>query len=345
MENNKAIVGISGGVDSAAALITLLENGFDVSGCYVRMLDNSDNDIFRARELCESLSVPFIVKDSRESFKKKVSDEFCRRYCSGLTPNPCILCNPDVKFRSLIEVADLANARHISTGHYAQVVTKEGKYYVGISRNIKKDQSYMLYTLPSEILERLLLPIGNNDKEFNRTLVKERGISLFGAKDSQDICFVPDGDYVGFIHSNGFHGLSGNVLSPEGRILRRHDGIENFTIGQRKGISDNYPGPLFVKDISPNGDIITSFSEGIFSSSAFVEETVVSPGFNVNNNGPLFVKVRYSSGITECIISENTQNSFIVNFKTPVRAATPGQSAVIYSGNLVVAGGIIKKVF
>ena len=345
MENKNVIVGISGGVDSAAALITLQQEGYNITGCYVQMLDNTENDKNTAEELCKNLHIPFIHVNAVNDFKTYVSDRFCRDYCSGKTPNPCVLCNPLVKFKYLLSAADSCNAGFIATGHYAKINHDDGIYCVGISDNIKKDQSYMLYSLPQSILKRLLLPIGNNEKSKNRELVKSFGLSVYNSKDSQDICFVPDGNYIDFIHSHGFHGPSGSVLSPEGSFLRRHDGIEYFTVGQRKGLSGSYPGPIFVKEIDPCGDIKTSRSDGLFSSNALVEETVINPLFYKRQDSVLYAKVRYSSSMTECTVDHDRVDNLILHFRDPVRAITPGQSAVIYSGNDIIAGGIIKKAF
>ena len=343
MENNKILVGVSGGVDSSVCVDMLKKQGYEVFGAVINFNDHSLSAIEDAQKVCTHLDIPICVIDARESFEKNVIQPFCQSYVSGKTPNPCVVCNPLVKMKSLCDKADEMGIYHIATGHYAQICQIDGVHYVKKAANPSKDQSYMLYRLPQDILKRLVLPLGQYEKPQIRAIAQD--LKLFNADkpDSQEICFIPDGNHGEFIESRGYEIKKGFFISPEGKKLMRHKGIHNYTVGQRKGLNIALGKPAFVKEICENGDVLLGYAGEEFFDSVVLESPVYTNGMPFIAGSEFTVKIRSASKGDNAVVAHSDENSITLNFPTPVRAAAKGQSVVIYKDDTVMGGGFICK--
>lgn len=342
LDFKKVLVGVSGGVDSSVCVDLLKKQGLTVEGVVIRFSPESDEAVEDARKVCEKLDVPLHIADAQADFHKYVVTPFCRNYVSGRTPNPCIVCNPHVKFATLIKKADELGIGYIATGHYAQVEKVGETFYVKKAISTAKDQSYMLYRLPQEILSRLLLPIGSYEKPEIRDMAGALELFTADKPDSQEICFIPDGDYSAFIKNLGYKTKYGWLMSPEGKRLRRHDGVHNFTIGQRKGLGVALGKPAFVKEITEKGDVLLGYAGEEFFTGVELSSPVYPAG-RLEKGSEVTIKVRSASkgDAAKVVFSDNEK--IILEFVQPVRAAAPGQSVVIYNGDYVIAGGFIEK--
>ena len=341
MENKKVLVGVSGGVDSSVCVDLLKKQGFEVYGAVINFNDHSDGAITDAHKVCEHLDIPIDIIDARESFEKNVVEPFCKNYISGKTPNPCVVCNPLVKMKSLCDKADEMGIFHIATGHYAQIVEENGIFYVKKATNPAKDQSYMLYRLPQEILERLVLPLGQYEKPEIRAMAQE--LELFNADkpDSQEICFIPDGNHGEFIETRGYKIKKGFFISPEGKKLTQHKGIHNYTIGQRKGLNIALGKPAFVKEICENGNILLGYAGEEFFDGVTLENPVYTDGRPFATGEEFIVKIRSAAKGDVATVTHSDENTIVLHFPAPVRAAAKGQSVVIYRDDIVMGGGFI----
>lgn len=355
----KVVVGMSGGVDSSVAAYLLKEQGYEVIG--VTMQIWQDRDVFEdseeggccglsavedARRVASVLQIPYYVMNFREDFKHHVVDYFIREYERGYTPNPCNACNRHVKWEALLHRAMEIGADYISTGHYARVVQlSNGRYSIQNSVTTAKDQTYALYNLTQEQLAHTLMPVGAYEKSEVRQIAEKVGLPVAHKRDSQDICFVPDGDYAGFIQrETGRDFVPGNFVDEEGNVLGRHRGIIHYTIGQRKGLGLTAETPLFVKELRPEtNEVVICKSEGLFSGTCMVS------GMNYMSipqlDGPTSAigKVRYSHSGAPCILEPVEGGLVRCTFEEPQRAMTPGQAAVFYEGDHVMCGGTIEK--
>lgn len=341
MNTKKILVGVSGGVDSSVCVDMLKKQGFEVYGAVINFNKHSDSAIADARKVCEHLHIPICVIDAKESFEKNVIDPFCQNYIDGKTPNPCVICNPLVKMKSLCDKADEMGIYNIATGHYAQLEEIDGFIHVKKAISPNKDQSYMLYRLPQEILKRLILPLGQYDKSEIRQKAQE--IELFTADkpDSQEICFIPDGNHAKFIEEKGYKVKKGFFISPEGKKLSQHKGIHNYTVGQRKGLNIALGKPAFVKEICSNGNILLGYAGDEFFTGVVLSNPVYTTGKLFEKGTKFTVKVRSASKGDDAFIEECDNEKIILRFAQPVRAAAKGQSVVIYDNNIVMGGGFI----
>ncbi|MEG1049246.1 MAG: tRNA 2-thiouridine(34) synthase MnmA [Oscillospiraceae bacterium] len=274
VSNKKVLVGVSGGVDSSVCVDILKSQGYEVQGAVINFSEHSATAIEDAKKVCAHLDIPICVIDARKSFEENVVQPFCQSYLEGKTPNPCILCNPLVKFRALAKKADEMGIEFIATGHYAQVELIDGIFYVKKAASTIKDQSYMLYRLPQEILKRLLLPLGQYEKSNIREMAKNTGLFNAEKPDSQEICFIPSGDYPQFIEARGFKPKTGFFIDPEGKKIKAHSGIHHYTVGQRKGLGIALGKPAFIKEISENGDILLGYAGEEFFDRVILDEVV-----------------------------------------------------------------------
>ena len=351
----RVVVGLSGGVDSAAAAYLLKEEGYDVigvtlrtweagSGAYSRCCDISD-----ARRTAMQLGIAYYNINSLPEFNEHVTKPFIQAYIDGLTPNPCVACNRHVKWERMLGFADEISAEFIATGHYARVVrTEEGRYTVKQAASAAKDQTYMLYMLTQEQLSRTLMPLAELSKDDVRRIAAEAGLDVAGKKDSQEICFVMDGGYAEYIeaHHEGIMPPPGDFLDTEGNVIGRHKGIVNYTVGQRKGLGIALGHPAYVKEIDPVRNAVVIGDE---DSVMKKEITVTDPEFMAvqdigrDESIEAFVKIRYHHQAAPACIMRKDENSLLVRFADPVRAPAPGQAAVFYdSEQRIIGGGTIS---
>ena len=334
---DKVLMGMSGGVDSSVAVRILQEQGFAVQGAVIRFSPAHDAAVEAARQAADALSVELHVIDASELFEQQVVTPFCESYCEGRTPNPCILCNPGVKFRLLAEKADELGCPYIASGHYARVeLCEDGLCRLCVPESAARDQTYMLYRLPQDILRRLVLPLGEFEKDDVREIARDIGLSCADAPDSMEICFIPDGDYSGFIRARGLTPKEGRFIGPDGEDLGPHAGVDHYTVGQRKGLGLAAGRPLFVKAILPGGDVQLAES-GEEYSTRLTLSGIVTPDGKPLAGGDYRVKIRSAAKAVPCQFDGN----HTVTFPEPVRAPAPGQSAVFYRGGFVFGGGFI----
>ncbi|MEE1503474.1 MAG: tRNA 2-thiouridine(34) synthase MnmA [Acutalibacteraceae bacterium] len=335
-------VAISGGVDSAAAAILLKERGFNVRGVTLRLKpDNlADKDIEDAKAVADTLNIPLDVLDMREEFKK-VTDYFCNEYLEGRTPNPCVMCNPNVKLGKLLEYTLAQGGDLLATGHYANIVKDDnGVYY--IKRNpSSKDQSYFLCGLNQHILSHVIFPIADLSKPEIRQLASDNNIPVAEKKDSQEVCFIPDNDYISFIE-RGFNpkATPGDFLSSSGEKLGTHSGIYKYTIGQRKGLGA-FGKPMYVLSIdAENNAVIIGDNNELFKEEIYVKDINFLSGKAPDNEFQCEVKIRCAARPAKATFTLSGDTGKIV-FQEPQRAAAPGQTAAIYIDDILIGGGTI----
>ncbi len=347
----KVMVGMSGGVDSAISALLLKKEGYDVTGVNCRFFchceENTLTDTEDARAVAEKVGIPFQVLDFTEEFKNTVIGNFISVYESGATPNPCIVCNKHLKFGSLMKEAEKQGFDYIATGHYAQCEYDEaiGRFYLKKGADASKDQSYVLYCLTQHQLSRTLFPLGSITKEKAREIALSENLVNARKKDSQDICFIPDGDYGSFIERwlNKTY-PTGAFVNTEGKVLGTHKGIIRYTVGQRRGLGLALPAPMYVKEKDvENNRVILCSNEELFTRQ--VEATDINLITCDRLDAPVRVKARtrYSHKEQWAKVWQTGENTLHAEFEEPVRAVTAGQSLVLYDGDYVVGGGIIVK--
>lgn len=343
----KILLGMSGGLDSTYAARRLMDIGHSVEGAVLVMHDYTETS--EAKESAESLGIPLHIVDCRKAFQKSVVENFISEYLAGRTPNPCIVCNSEVKFRCLLDFALLHGFDGIATGHYAKVVrreTEEGvRYAVSRAKDSKKDQSYMLWRLSQDILSRLCLPLADEEKHNVRACAKELGLSAADRNESQEICFVPLGDYAEFIEQRMGKSPKGAFINNDGKILGEHNGIIRYTVGQRKGLGISAGTRIFVTDINAENNTITLSLEDSYAKNIKVSGMLFS-GISEPKPGEkleLSVKIRYLAPPVSCTLEYLGGGRGEITLDTPARAVTPGQSAVFYVADDLVCGGFIVK--
>lgn len=338
----KVVLGFSSGVDSTASAIYLIKQGYEVIGVYLDVLSDlpwkiESDEFDTAKNTAEKIGISLYKVDASKEFFSKVVLPFCDEYLNGRTPNPCIICNPNVKFYELLKFADENKCDYIATGHYAGLEIRNDKYYIKEGRT--KDQSYMLYLLPQDILKRLILPLGSvSSKDEVREVVRNAGLENFEKKDSQEICFLDNK----FTKKELFEGRErpGEFVNSDGKVLGTHKGISQYTIGQRKklGISSNEP--LYITKIDASSNrIILGKNEDLYK-----KEIIVENIFFTEYMEKVQVKTRsMAKKVPATLKMDESEKMLTVIFDTPERAPTPGQSAVFYDDDLVIGGGIIQS--
>lgn len=338
----KILVGLSGGVDSTYAALKLIKEGHEVEGAVLRMHEHTDVD--GAAAVADELGIRLHVVDATAEFGQAVIPNFISEYVNARTPNPCIICNERVKFRVLHDYALKNGFDAIATGHYATVVCNNGIFSLSVARDHAKDQTYMLYRLPQDVLSRLVLPLSELEKWEVVELARAAGITAAEKKESQEICFIPDNDYAAYIERVNGPSREGDFVDEEGRILGRHKGIIHYTVGQRKGLGISAAGRIFVKSIDPLTDRITLSFENPPSEHFFVTDPVYSgiAPLKAGEAVRVDVKVRYNSKAVGCVATGNADGSVSVSLDAPQRFVSKGQSAVFYVGDVVAFGGFIN---
>ena len=350
----KIVVGLSGGVDSAVAAYLLKKAGHEVTGVTLRTWDSSDGEDSRcceiddARQVAEVLDIPFRTFNCTSDFREHVVEPFIREYLRGRTPNPCIVCNRHVKWERMLYMARVLQADLVATGHYASVVRlPNGRYTVKKAAHAEKDQTYMLYRLTQEQLAVTQMPLGGLSKPEVRKIAEQAGLPVASKRDSQEICFVPDGSYAEFIESNAGRRIPGEgfFVDESGRRLGTHRGIIHYTVGQRRGLGLAMGHHVYVKEIRPETDEVVICEEASLFTDTVICEDVCWMGIAGLTEGedlPCSARIRYRHVPREAVLESLGAGRVRIRFRDPVRAPATGQSAVFYDDNdCVIGGGII----
>ena len=335
----KVVLGLSGGVDSAVAAARLRDEGYEVHGLFLEVGLGGEAD---ARRVADSLGIPLHIAHRAGELEQNVCAYFEREYCLGRTPNPCVVCNPTVKFRALIDYADEIGARYVATGHYARIGRDgEGRALL-LRAQSPKDQSYMLCRLPREVLSRCLFPLGNTQgKDEVRAEAHGQALPIADKPDSMDICFVPDGDFAGWLEKRGVRLPEGDFVDEKGNALGRHRGIYHYTVGQRRGLGIAAEGRLFVHEIDvPGNRVVLSLRDPCRDEIVVRHINWCAPEYAANGPFACAVRVRYSKNAAEATVFPEGDGAHVA-FASPVRAPAAGQAAVFYDGDIVIGGGFI----
>ena len=356
----KVMVGMSGGVDSSVAALILREQGYEVMGVTLKLFGDEDiiqaekdgktccalSDVEDARSVAYRLGFEHLVFNFKECFRECVMENFVSTYLAGRTPNPCIECNRHVKFDKMLRRALELDYDYIATGHYAinEYDEKTGRYLLKRPKDRSKDQTYVLYSLTQEQLKHIIFPLGNLEKPEVRKIAENAGLVNSNKPDSQDICFVPDGDYVSFIEKfTGENVPRGTFTDINGKILGKHKGIINYTIGQRKGLGISLGKPAYVVSKNVLTNTVTIGDEkDLYTSSLIAEDVNLISVSEITEPIRVTAKTRYSQKEQPAVVSNLGNGEYLVEFDTPQRAVTSGQAVVFYNDDVVVGGGTIK---
>lgn len=335
---------MSGGVDSSVAAFLIKDGGDECAGAIMRLLAQSAEED-AARSVAERLGIPFHVFPLECEFRENVIKPFIDAYRAGLTPNPCVDCNRSMKFGKFLELAQGLGMSHIATGHYAVVErdAASGRWLLRRGADLKKDQSYVLWTLTQKQLSRTLLPLGSLSKEEAREIAEAQGFSNAYKKESQDICFVPDGDYAAFIReTTGRADEPGKFVDESGRVIGGHKGLIHYTIGQRRGLGLSLREPLYVraKDVESNSVVLCPES-GLYSKTLTASRANFITVEKLGRPARVRAKIRYRAPERPATVEQLSEDKIRIEFDEPQRAVTPGQSVVLYDGDYVVGGGVI----
>ncbi len=357
MENKTVVIGLSGGVDSAVAAYLLKKQGYNVIGIMLNLSQNDEiyllheggccslSSVLDARKVAEFLEIPFYVLNYKDMFKEKIVDYFVDDYMKGNTPNPCVECNRYIKFGEFLKSAKTLGADYIATGHYARIENIDGKFILKKGKDTKKDQTYMLYTLTQAQLKNVIMPCGEYTKDEVRKIAEEIGMDIYNKRDSEEICFVPDGDHGKFI-SEITKVKEGNFIDKDGKVLGRHKGIVYYTIGQRKGLNLSLGKPAYVIDIrAKTNEVVIGDEKDIFSKNALIDNVNFIHLEDFEDGMETECKIRYQAKPSPARIYHHEKGMVRVEFSDPQRAITKGQSLVMYNGDILLGGGIISRYF
>lgn len=355
---------MSGGIDSTVAAILLLRQGYDVVGVTYRTWDSVSqgcfekekgcctiNAIMEAKKMAQQMGFPHHFLDIRQEFRDSVIKNFIDEYLAGRTPNPCVVCNAEIKWGEVLKLADRLGCDYIATGHYAQIQKIDEKYYLKKGVDTHKDQTYFLWRLPQSVLKRTLFPLGELTKQEVRKIAFDAGYEKLSRKaESQEICFIPDNDYREFLRKEApkYHTIckEGNFVDASGKVLGQHKGYPNYTIGQRKGLGIALGHPVFVSKINPNtNEIVLADREHLLTKTVIASDCIFVDRDSLHNGIEVEARIRYKSPATKATISFDDnidKNRVNVIFKDDVWAVASGQSIVFYKNDLIVGGGVIE---
>ncbi len=346
-KKERVLIGLSGGLDSTYAVKLLIEQGYIVEGAFLKM--HKYTDTAAAENSARELGIPLHIIDCTDAFSRSVIDNFLDEYANARTPNPCIVCNREVKFRFLLEYADKNGFDKIATGHYARVVKlgegEDTRYAPAMAADSTKDQAYMLYRLTEEQLSRLILPLGEMRKNDIREEARSAGLSAAEKKDSLEICFIPDGNYASYVEKHRGKAKAGHFINKEGKILGTHEGITHYTVGQRKGLGIALGARVFVTEIDPIKDTVTLDFEPKTSSVVRLSDMVFTGLKHPMKTVKIktLVKLRYQAKPASADAEIHPDGTAVLYFEEPQKSVTPGQSAVLYEDGTVLAGGFINS--
>ena len=352
----RALIAMSGGVDSSLAAKLMQDDGYECIGCTMRLFQNEDAGLERSRTCCsledvedarsvaDELGMRFYVFNFTDDFRNTVIRRFVESYQNGITPNPCIDCNRYMKFGKLFDRAKILDCDCVVTGHYVRIEERDGRYVLKKAIDATKDQSYVLYAMTQEQLAHTRFPLGNLRKTHVRALAEQNGFVNADKPDSQDICFVPDGDYAHIIElQTGCKAAAGNFVDQCGNVMGTHRGVIHYTIGQRKGLGIAAGEPLYVCKICPQSNtVVLGRNEDLFSTEVDVTDFNWISGESPKQAIRCKVKIRYRQAEQWATVAPRGEHDVHISFDDPQRAVTPGQAAVLYDGDIVLGGGTIR---
>lgn len=350
----RVVCAMSGGVDSSTAAALLVEQGYDVVGAMLRLWNEdgyghsrccTPEAVDHARHLAHRLGIPFYLVNFEEPFRRLVVDRFVADYARGVTPNPCFHCNRDLRFGLLLDLAQALEADYLATGHYARVRREDGHYRLLQGVDPAKDQSYVLHVLSQEQLRHALFPVGDYRKDEVRALAVDMGLPMAGAPDSQELCFVPTGDYRDFLRDYAAHTLRpGPILDQAGETVGEHRGLPYYTVGQRKGLGLATGEPLYVLALDPQRNaVIVGPEDGLYREELVLDEPHFITGEPVAAPTPVEVKIRRQAPLVPAVLHPANGRPWRLTFEQPQRAPAPGQGAVFYQGEEVLGGATISE--